>query len=114
MEKSYFSQVVESVLHTIDSELRRCYWNKNQKEMNSPFDNTGASFKTETFEVEAYNWGEPEHWWNFKYKNFEAGWYKHLSRGFEYKMADGSPVTLEFLENMVTDCCKSINKYFAR
>ena len=114
VDKNYFPQVVESVLHTIDNELRRCYWNKNQQEMESPFSNTGNSFKTDVFEVEAYNWGEPEHWWNFKYKNFEAGWYKHLGRGFEYKMINNEPLTLEFLETMLQDCCKSIEKYYKK
>ena len=112
MNKTYFPQVVESVLHTIDNELRRCYWNKNQQELESPFSNTGNSFKTDVFEVEAYCWDTPDHWWNFKYKNFEAAWYKHLSRGFEYRMVDGSEITLEFLENMVSECFKAIQKYY--
>lgn len=114
MNRSYFPQVVESALHTIDNELRRCHWNKNQQELNSPFDNTGNTFKTDVFEVEAYNWGDPEHWWNFKYKNFEAAWYKHLSRGFEYKMVDDEPLTLEFLEEMIEECCKAIEKHYKR
>ena len=85
---------------------------QNQQELESPFSNTGNSFKTDVFEVEAYCWDTPDHWWNFKYKNFEAAWYKHLSRGFEYRMVDGSEITLEFLENMISECFEAIQKYY--
>ena len=112
MNRTYFPQVVEAALHTIDNEMRRLHWNARQKELESPFSNTGNSFQTDVFSVEAYNWNEADHWWNFKYKNLEAGWYKHLGRGFEYKMVNGEELTLEFLEVMIADCCKSIELYY--
>ena len=114
MPITYFPNVVESVLHAIDDELRRYHWNKNQKELESPFSNTGNSFVTDTFQVEAYNWGEPEHWWKSKYNNYEAAWDKHLGRGFEYKMVDDTPLTLEFLEEMMMACFKAIDTYYKR
>ena len=45
-----------AALKMIDEELRRCYWNKYQEEMNSPFSNTGESYSCDAFTVRAYNW----------------------------------------------------------
>ena len=45
----------------IKNELDRLYWNKNQKEMDSPFENTGETYKNKTFKVCAYKWNEDIH-----------------------------------------------------
>jgi len=48
----------------------------------NPFNNTGAGFKNDTFEVQAYNWNEEsDQKFNFKWKDFEVSWYKYLGRG---------------------------------
>ena len=56
-------------------------WNKNQKYYDSPFSNTGNSFKNDIFGVEAYSWDDDyEQPYNFKYKDIEISWYKYLGR----------------------------------
>ena len=70
------------LLRGIDDRLRIAYWNKHQEEMDSPFGNTGNSFKNDTFEVEAYSWDDDyEQPYNFKWQDIEISWYKYLGRG---------------------------------
>jgi hypothetical protein len=80
---------LEAFLEHIETELERVMWNKNQKEYQSPFRNTGNSFENDVFLVRAYDWG-----WdyadtlhipapvNFLWKTgqLEVRWYKHLGR----------------------------------
>ena len=49
---------IEAFLNTIKEFLNIKMWNKYQKEYDSPFDNTGNSYKNDTFEVEAYSWDD--------------------------------------------------------
>ena len=43
-------------------------WNINQKEYDSPFENTANKFKNDVFEVQAYSWNEDNPTsYNFKY-----------------------------------------------
>lgn len=77
-------QYIIALLRDLSSELERVQWNVNQKEYDSPFYNTGNSFKTDVFEVRAYYWGEDEAEMdkpNFKCGDVEISWYKHLGRG---------------------------------
>ena len=54
---SEYDYPVRAVLNMIRSELDREYWNANQKEMVSPFDNTGApEFKTDLFTLRSCDW----------------------------------------------------------
>jgi hypothetical protein len=86
---------LQAFLEHIEAELDRVMWNKNQEEYQSPFQNTGNSFQNDTFLVRAYDWGwdfnldsggsglpstpapQPV---NFKWKDVDVRWYKHLSR----------------------------------
>ena len=70
-----------SFLDTISKELERVMWNINQETWDDPFANTGNRFKNEAFEVQAYDWGDDEQPYNFKYKDIEISWYKYLGRG---------------------------------
>lgn len=48
---------VIALLDGIDRELNRIQFNLNQKNWDSPFSNTGNTFKlNKVFEVQAYNW----------------------------------------------------------
>lgn len=74
----------------------------------NPFQNTAAEFKTETFEVEAYNWDEDkEQPYNFKYKEIEISWYKYLWRD---TTINGRYSPNRIVE-MYNDCVKAINKW---
>ncbi len=72
---------VVALLRDIDRALQTKYWNKNQKEMDSPFSNTGNNYKGKCFEVHAYSWSEeiPQEY-NFKCGDIEISWYKYLGR----------------------------------
>lgn len=109
--------LIQAVLDRIRKEMDRLYWNKNQKEMESPFDNTGQVYSDETFEVRAYYWGDDELQHslpNFVYKDFKCYWYKHSNRGLSwyYKGEHYGKVSTKFLNKMLNDCFKSMNKYF--
>ena len=103
--------LIQSILNRIHREMDRLYWNKYQKEMSSPFDNTGEEYYNDTFIVRAYYWGDDEsNLPNFEYPGFEAYWYKHSSRGLT--VYSENDLTLEFLTNMLNDCMIALRKDF--
>ena len=105
-------QILEAVLTKIRNELDRCYWNKNQKQMVSPFDNTGTSYKNNAFAVNAYYWGDDDtkDRPNFVYKDLKVYWYKHLGRGTAAIME--KTFTIDYLKQMINDCEKAIRRDF--
>ena len=106
--------VIIAALDSIRKELDRLYYNKNQKEMHSPFDNTSESYENCTFQVHAYYWGDDEeliHRPNFKYGNLKVYWYKNCGRG-TYAVVEGKPLTIEDIEEMIKECFKALRKDF--
>ena len=105
------TEVVVAVLRQIDKELQRCYWNANQKEMESPFDNNGNSYRCDAFSVHAYEWNDDNEN-NFVYPehNLVAEWYKYLGRGDFIRV----PYywRMEMLADMLNDCVSAIRKDF--
>lgn len=100
------NELVISALKSIKESLDIYMWNKTQKNYDSPFGNTGNSFKNDVFEVNAYYWGADEKEMekpNFKYKNIEISWYKYLGRGM-----DIPEMTYEELDDMLNECLKSL------
>lgn len=96
---------VQAAFRQIDEELARVMWNVNQEEFDSPFDNTGNSFKNDIFEVEAYDWDEENNQeYNFKWGDYKVRWYKHSRRDPEANR-DISP---EECAKMLDECLKSI------
>lgn len=99
---------VEACLRMIREELDRIMWNINQKEMPSPFDNTGARWKCDEFEVEAYSWDEDYNQpYNFKWKDIEISWYKYMNRG----MSCNQELTPDKASKMLNACLKALLKY---
>lgn len=74
-------------------------------ELYSPFENTGARFKNDVFEVQAYDWGNDDQPYNFKYKDFEVKWYKYLGRCTE----QNRKISKLELDNMLYECILSLN-----
>ena len=106
-------ELMVAILREIRKELDRCYWNKNQKQMVSPFDNTGTSYKNDTFSVNAYYWGDDDALAdrpNFVYKDFKVYWYKHLDRCTAATME--KPLTIDYLKHMLTNCTEAIRRDF--
>ena len=108
--------VVVAALRDIEKELLRCYWNKNQKEMDSPFKNTGGYYSCEAFVVHAYSWSEDNHN-NFVYVDKEdpekeviVCWYKYLGRGDSVKVPESWE--LNDLSEMLDNCIKAIREDF--
>lgn len=103
--------VVVAVLDAIDRELRRCYWNANQKEMESPFDNSGTSYSNRAFSVRAYDWIN-DNGDNFVYPahDLHVDWYKHAHRGVYVEVADDW--TMDMLADMLDDCVAAIREDF--
>ncbi len=107
------ADVVLSVLLNINSELERCYWNAHQRQLVSPFENTGNAYRNDTFKVYAYYWGDDEEERqkpNFKYKDLECFWYKYATRGFVAYCEQ--EVTMDYLATMLSECKYSIRKDF--
>ena len=98
---------VIALLEGIESRLMIEYWNETQQEMDSPFGNTGSSFKNDVFEVEAYNWDDDVcQPYNFKWKDVEISWYKYLGRDTTIN----KKITTEEAKKMFDECIKSLDK----
>ena len=111
-------ELIKSILDRIESELERCYWNKNHKEMLSPFKNTGETYKNDLFVVRAYSWSDDENEWikpNFESDFMQCWWYKHSHRGLRFNIfwpeMDGKD-SLDKLANFLNKCIESIRKDF--
>lgn len=109
--------LIQAILNRIEDELCRQYWNKNQEDMMSPFQNTGNEYSNDTFTVRAHYWGDDEdriNLPNFEYKNFKCYWYKHSMRSlcwYYNNIRDVIP-PLEFLNAMLNDCFDSMERDF--
>lgn len=98
-----------ALLNEIDNQLLRIMWNKNQKEYESPFGNTGNKFFNKVFQVQAYEWNEDiEQQFNFKYKDIEISWYKYLGRDTTIN----KEITPEEAVDMFNDCIDSLKEDF--
>lgn len=103
--------LIEAALNKIENEMARLYWNKNQKHMDSPFQNTGAQYSNNTFTVRAYDWSDDGNELpNFEYKDLKVWWYKHSNRGlnWEYNYQENTLPPSYFLEDMIENCVSSI------
>lgn len=99
------TRLIQAALDSIKAELDRVNFNKHQKEMPSPFNNTGVSYSNQTFSVVAYDWNDNTHP-NFTYKDLKVWWYKHSNR--DVCAECGHRLTYDDLNNMILECCKSI------
>lgn len=101
------SNLVDAALCRIRDELRRVMWNIHQREYDSPFANSGNGFKCETFEVQAYSWGDDEQPFNFKWRGVEISWYKYLGRG----MSANQELPAALVSDMLDDCLAAVARY---
>lgn len=106
-----YEYAIRAVLNMIRSELDRMYWNANQKEMTSPFDNSGAPvFATDTFTVRSYNWDSNDAP-NFETDKLKVWWYKHSNRGIYAKIPNGAHAE-DVLFEALNDSILSLKRYF--
>ena len=80
-------------------------WNIYQEEYDSPFRNTGNTFHSNTFTVEAYSWDdEVDQKYNFKWRDYEITWYKYFPRG----MTANRVMSPSECAEMLDDCLEEI------
>ena len=90
-------------------------WNKHQKAVSTPFENSGEEYISDIFQVRAYDWGEDgNNKPNFHYEKdgivLDVYWYKYFGRGMEAKC--NTDLTVELLADMINDCIKALRKEF--
>ena len=116
MKKFYDVPLIwQAALLLLDSELCRVMWNIHQKEYDSPFINSGNKFEElDAFKVRAYDWswdmeddGIEKLPWNFKWRDIEIFWYKHMHRGCECRIK----LTAEMASEMLEECYEAIQVY---
>ena len=102
-------EFIEAGLRHLANEIERIEWNNKQEEYEAPISNNGGEYKTDTFEMRAYYWGEDEKLAalpNFKCGSFELRWYKYCGRGMSMnKKIDAN----EFFE-IINKCLESVRK----
>ena len=100
-----------ALLREIDRQLDRIMWNIEQKDFDSPFDNTGNSFRLGNFEIHAYNWNDDESQeYNFIYKvdknkanmpDLKISWYKYLGRDTTINQELDSSVMIDIFDDII-------------
>lgn len=107
-----------SVSNYIRKELDRYYWNKNQKEMDSPFDNSGTKYSNDYLTIRAYYWGDEEDQValpNFEAEHIQFRWYKHSNRDFHVYVEEGYESEIyNMLADVLTKSIDSIKKDFEK
>lgn len=109
-------EYIIALLDYLDKEIQRVMWNTTQKNFDSPFDNTANSFKTDKFEVHAFNWNDDyAQPYNFIYyvnksksnlDDVKISWYKYLGRDTTINQELDSNVVIDIFN----DCLKSIRE----
>ena len=84
------SDMLDAALTFIRHRLDTVLWNRLQKEVESPFGNTGSRFDTDGLSIHSYSWSDDDQPYNFKCGDVEVSWYKYLGRGMSAN-ADYSP-----------------------
>lgn len=96
--------LIKACLNFVEKEMGRKYWNRFQKMMTSPFENTGERFESNGLVVRAYDWSEPdEPLPNFETEQLKVWWYKHSNRGVlaMVKCTDGE--LADMLASVITE-----------
>ena len=70
----------------------------------NPFGNTGERLRWSCFQVHAYNWGDEEQQWNFKWRDLEVSWYKYVGRG----MSRNRKVSKSEIKEMLRECLTAV------
>lgn len=109
-------EYIIALLNYLDDEIQRVMWNITQKEFDSPFSNTANSFKTNKFEVKAFNWNEDyAQPYNFIYyvdktksnlDDVKISWYKYLDRDTTINQELDSSVVIDIFN----ECLESIRE----
>lgn len=103
--------MTRAMLDFIEKELSREYWNLYQKEIESPFSNTGNTYNNDYFIVRAYNWDEDLSEFNFETDKMKVSWYKHSNRGVQVYFKEGAK-PYKTISTTLSKCVKSIEKDF--
>lgn len=108
-----YEALIRGLLNVIKNELDRNYWNKNQREMESPFDNTGApDFVTDYMTIRSYNWNENE-LPNLDTDRLKVFWYKHSGRGVMAMVKTKENIG-DLLAEVLNNSIESINQNFKK
>ena len=94
-----------AAIEYLEGEISRLYWNKNQEQWESAFRNTGNSYKSSVFSVEAYDWSDEEDG-TFKWRDIEISWYKNFGRG----TYSNKVLTPDLINEMLEDCLKNVGE----
>lgn len=106
-----YKLLIKGILMTIKAELDRNYWNVNQKEMVSPFENSGAhDFTTNYLTIRSYNWGG-NYLPNLDTDQLKVFWYKHSNRGIEAIVKNDDNIG-DVLADVLNNSVQSIIEYF--
>lgn len=101
-------KLLEAALQFIQYEWDMIMWNVHQEQLDNPFANTGATWKCDMFEVEAYSWdNQYDQKYNFKCGDIEISWYKYMGRS----MSVNKELTADDICKMLNICIDALNKF---
>ena len=108
-----YNNLIRGFLMMVRTELDREYWNANQTEMVSPFENNGvADFVTDYVTIRSYNWEEnilP----NLDTDELKIFWYKHANRGVDVLVKNKENIG-EMLARVLNNTVDSIHETFEK
>jgi hypothetical protein len=105
-------EYIIALLKEIGEVLYRMMGNLGNHPYDNPFSNTGANFKCDVFEVEAYSWAEEPQECNFKYKDIEISWYKYLGRGTTINRETTYEEIIEMFDACIKELRRIEKKYY--
>jgi hypothetical protein len=92
-----------AALDAVNSEIERV-WGNTGKRDNGPMTNSGSRFDCDVFSAHAYDWGDDEQPWNFKWRDVRISWYKWAGRGMSANMH----LTPDMASEMLNDCLAAV------
>lgn len=97
-------EIWEAALDAVNREIERVWFNTKQTNDSGPMTNSGARFDCDVFSAHAYDWGDEEQPWNFKWREVRISWYKWAGRGMSANME----LTPEMAAEMLTECLAAV------
>lgn len=97
-------EIWEAALDMLNAEIERVWGNERQNSVSGPMCNSGERFDCDIFSAHAYDWGDDDQPWNFKWRDVRISWYKWAGRGMSANIALSPDLAAE----MLTECLAAV------
>ncbi len=93
-----------AALDAVNDEIELVLFNERQIAVSGPMCNSGERYDCDVFSAHAYDWGNEDQPWNFKWRDVRVSWYKWCGRGMSANM----PLTPDMAAEMLSECLAAV------